>query len=267
MSSKSCLVIEACVDSVESAAAAVRGGADRLELCGNLGVGGGTTPSMGLLRAVQKAVPGTPIMVMVRPRIGDFVYSDSEFDVMLEEIEFFKLTGVAGLVFGVLTPDGEIDILRTKRFVKQAAPLQLTFHRAVDLTANYSLALNTLASVKGITRILTSGQSPSITRLHDLPQVKHAIADHCKKYPEQTLLFGSGINPDTVETVLASLANYDLREIHLTGAHWEDGGMRHRPEGMGMGAPGHAWDVWSTSQHAIRAVRSHADIWVQRAGR
>ncbi|KAF7971684.1 hypothetical protein HWV62_20128 [Athelia sp. TMB] len=207
---------------------------------------------MGLLRAVQKAVPGIPIMVMIRPRIGDFLYSDAEFDVMLEDIELFKLTGAAGLVFGVLTAEGEVDILRTRRFVKQAAPLE---------------ALKVLASVKGITRILTSGQSPSITRLDDLPQIKRAIANHCAQYPHQTLLFGSGINPDTVEAVLASLAANEIREIHLTGGHWEDGGMRHRPGGMGMGAPGHEWDIWSTSQHAIRAVRSHADVWTERMKR
>ncbi|KAF7968128.1 hypothetical protein HWV62_31797 [Athelia sp. TMB] len=181
---------------------------------------------MGLLRAVQKAVPGIPIMVMIRPRIGDFLYSDAEFDVMLEDIELFKLTGAAGLVFGVLTAEGEVDILRTR-----------------------------------------SGQSPSITRLDDLPQIKRAIANHCAQYPHQTLLFGSGINPDTVEAVLASLAANEIREIHLTGGHWEDGGMRHRPGGMGMGASGHEWDIWSTSQHAIRAVRSHADVWTERMKR
>lgn len=96
---------------------AIRGGANRLELCGNLGLGGGTTPSLGLLKAVQKAVKShnIPIMVMIRPRVGDFLYSDSEMEVMLEDIQIFSKHGAQGFVFGVLTREGRVDIERTKR--------------------------------------------------------------------------------------------------------------------------------------------------------
>jgi copper homeostasis protein len=152
------LVLEVCVDSVQSAVrlvapltydgfqillralshSAAHEGADRLEVCGNLGIGGGTTPSLGLVRAVQKAVPNIQIMVgpsftfdmstgdldtltpllglkvMIRPRVGDFVYSDEEIDVMLEDIGLFRTAGIAGVVFGVLNSDGTVDVPRTR---------------------------------------------------------------------------------------------------------------------------------------------------------
>ncbi|KAG9314098.1 CutC family-domain-containing protein [Chiua virens] len=111
------LTIEVCIDSVESAAAAVRGGANRLELCSNLGYGGGTTPSIGLLRSVKKAVPNIPIMAMVRPRAGDFVYSEGELDVMLQDISVFKEHGVQGVVFGALTASGDVDESKVKEYV------------------------------------------------------------------------------------------------------------------------------------------------------
>ena len=92
---------------------AVRGGANRLELCANLGLGGGTTPSIGLFKAVKKVSKGVPIMVMIRPRVGDFVYSALEMEVMLEDMRNFKSAGASGLVFGVLTPSGRIAIDKT----------------------------------------------------------------------------------------------------------------------------------------------------------
>ncbi|EIW64165.1 uncharacterized protein TRAVEDRAFT_41581 [Trametes versicolor FP-101664 SS1] len=109
------ITIEVCIDSVESALAAIRGGADRLELCGNLGLGGGTTPSLGLFKAVREATPdGMPIMVMVRPRTGDFLYTDAEFGIMREDIKAFKEARADGVVLGILHKDGGIDTSRTK---------------------------------------------------------------------------------------------------------------------------------------------------------
>ena len=92
---------------------AVRGGANRLELCANLGLGGGTTPSMGLYKAVKRVAQNIPIAVMIRPRVGDFAYTALEMDVMLEDIRAFKQAGADGFVFGVLTSEGRVDIDRT----------------------------------------------------------------------------------------------------------------------------------------------------------
>ncbi|KAI0936948.1 hypothetical protein AcV5_004965 [Taiwanofungus camphoratus] len=173
------LLIEVCVDSVESAIAAKQGGADRLELCANLGVGGGTTPSLGLLRAVQRAVPDTPIMVrplyavgsdhllspypdelwlmqaMVRPRTGDFLYSEAERNVMLEDMYIFKQSGASGVVFGILRKDGTVDVERVTRLANEAFPMQVCFHRAFDMTRDPIEALNDIWSIPHMTRILT----------------------------------------------------------------------------------------------------------------
>jgi len=114
----SSFTIEVCIDSVQSAINAAKAGADRFELCANLGLGGGTTPSLGLLKAVQKAAAGIPIMAMIRPRTGDFLYSDDEFNVMLEDIRVFKEHNVRGIVVGVLTALGQVDVERMKQLVR-----------------------------------------------------------------------------------------------------------------------------------------------------
>jgi len=254
------LIIEVCVDSVESALAAVRGGADRLELCANLGLGGGTTPSAGLLKVVQSAVNQTPIMVMVRPRTGDFLYSQPELEVMVEDIKTFKALGATGVVFGVLTCGGRVDIESTTRLVQQALPMQVCFHRAFDMTVDIREALMNIASIPGIIRILTSGHAKSAPS--DDSELEEMMYD-CgirKKVPGSiTLLAGSGINPATVKRVVKRLRPSGLREIHLTGGRWVEGNMWHRPEDMGMGVVGHEWSVWRTSEEAIMEVRLQVD--------
>ncbi|KAI0308366.1 copper homeostasis CutC domain-containing protein [Multifurca ochricompacta] len=238
--SESCV----CVDSVQSALSAVHGGADRLEVCGNLGVGGGTTPSFGLVRAIQKAVPHVPIMAMVRPRTGDFLYSKEELDVMLEDIEIFKNAGIAGVVFGVLNLDGTADVLRTMTLVEAALPMQVCFHRALDMTRSAIEAFDQISMIPGITRVLTSGQSISVSAgIHVLQE----LFQRSQRRQGPAILPGGGINPETIE-------------VHLSGGRWVDGGMVHRPESMGMGASVEGeWAVWLTNGSAIREVRSIID--------
>ena len=121
--------MEICVDSVQSAITAEKGGASRLELCSSL-VEGGTTPSIGLLRVIKDKVK-IPVYVMLRPRGGDFVYSECDFQVMKEDLILLKESGADGIVFDILTPNGDVDVNRSKEIIKMSRPLPITFHRAL----------------------------------------------------------------------------------------------------------------------------------------
>ena len=151
-------LLEISVETLEAALAAERGGADRIELCGNLSVGG-VTPDDALLRAVRGVVR-IPIFVMVRPRGGDFVYSSPEFAEMKRSIVNAKESGVDGVVMGLLTKDRSVDIERTREFVEFAKPLPVTYHRAFDECADLRCALEDVIQT-GAKRILTSGGAKS----------------------------------------------------------------------------------------------------------
>jgi len=148
------VLIEACVSSAADATAAIEAGAHRIELCSALEVGG-LTPSVGLIERVLAAV-SAPVMVMIRPRVGDFTPSDDEFATMLADIAAAKRAGAAGVVFGLLTADGGIDAPRTAGLIAAAEGLQTVFHRAIDFTPDPIAVAATLADL-GVTRVLTSG--------------------------------------------------------------------------------------------------------------
>ena len=147
-------VLEISVDTLEAAVAAVRGGADRIELCENLSVGG-VTPNIELMREARKHI-GVPIFAMIRPRDGDFVYSAAEFEQMKKQIELARSAGMDGVVFGILTHDAQVDVARNSTLVKLAVPLPVTFHRAFDELANLKQGLEDVIAT-GATRVLTSG--------------------------------------------------------------------------------------------------------------
>jgi len=148
------ILIEAAVESAEGAVAAERAGAHRIELCANL-TEGGTTPSAGTIAAALARV-AVPVFVMIRPRGGDFLYTAVELDVMARDIASARSLGAHGIVLGVLTGDGAVDVARTRELVDAAHPLPTTFHRAFDLSADREAALEALITC-GIRRVLTSG--------------------------------------------------------------------------------------------------------------
>jgi copper homeostasis protein len=147
-------LVEAAVETLEEALAAKRAGADRIELCANLGVGG-TTPSAGLIASVVQQV-NHPVFVMIRPRGGDFVYAADEIDAMIEDIDRARPLGIAGIVTGALRSDGSVDVESLRRLMSPAAGLPVTFHRAFDVVANRTEALVQVIDL-GASRVLTSG--------------------------------------------------------------------------------------------------------------
>ena len=147
-------LVEAAVETLEDALAAKRAGADRIELCANLGVGG-TTPSAGLIASVVPQV-NHPVFVMIRPRGGDFVYAADEIDAMIEDIDRARTLGIAGIVTGALRSDGSVDVESMRRLMSPAAGLPVTFHRAFDVAANRAEALEQVIDL-GASRVLTSG--------------------------------------------------------------------------------------------------------------
>ena len=149
------LIFEACVETLEDALVAEKHGANRIELCSALDQDG-LTPSPELtMQCLQQLT--IPVMAMVRPRGGNFVYSESEIKQMELEIEFFKQSGVAGVVFGLLTKDGTIDIENTRRLAKLASPLEVTFHKAIDYSIDVYRSFTELNAIEEVTRVLSSG--------------------------------------------------------------------------------------------------------------
>jgi len=147
-------LVEAAVETLEEALAAKRAGADRIELCASLGVGG-TTPSAGLIASVVQQA-NHPVFVMIRPRGGDFVYAADEIDSMIEDIDRARPLGIAGIVTGALRSDGSVDVESMRRLMSPAAGLPVTFHRAFDVVANRTEALEQVIEL-GASRVLTSG--------------------------------------------------------------------------------------------------------------
>ena len=180
--------IEICCGSVQSAANAKAGGAVRVELCQGL-IEGGTTPSPATIEYAVNEL-GLQVFVLVRPRGGDFCYNELEIKTMEEDVEFCKRAGVAGIVVGFLHPDGSIDTELTRRFVKLAAPLPVTFHRAFDSCPEPLRALEQIIDC-GCARILTSGCKPTAMEGADMLQQLVRQANG-----RITILAGSGVTPE-----------------------------------------------------------------------
>ena len=220
------ILIEACVNSVVSAVEAEKGGARRVELCDNL-LEGGTTPSAASIQLASKIL-SIDLNVIVRPRGGDFCYSDIEFDVMKSDILAAEELGADGVVVGILDVDGRVDTKRTGELIDIARPMNVTFHRAFDMTADPFQSLHDLIDLK-VDRILTSGQKNTAEEGIAL------ISDLVKEAGEDIIIMpGCGITPENIERLAEQTG---AREFHVFAVKKVDSLMTHRNPEAFMGAP------------------------------
>ena len=239
---KNRFLLEVCVDSVESAVAAWKGGADRLELCADLVIGG-TTPSEALFRRVRREVD-LPIRVMIRPRFGDFLYTGDEFQIMLDCVSSFKNLGADGIVTGLLRPDGSLDYERMQRIRDRAGQLYLTLHRAIDMSSD-PLDTAEMAVKCGVDTILTSGHAD--TAYAGIPVIRDLVDSYGGT---MEIMAGSGVN----ETNIAEIhERTGVRSFHLSGKKNIESGMRYRNEKVSMGLPGFSeYMVMCTDREKVR---------------
>jgi copper homeostasis protein len=216
--------LEVCIDSVESAIAAEAGGAERVELCSDL-LEGGITPSAGLIATVRRRV-GIDVFVMIRPRGGDFIYSDLELELMHEEITHAKHLGASGFVLGALNEAGRVDVAKTRTLVEQAAPLPVTFHRAMDMTPNLIESLEDVIAT-GATRVLTSGGAANV--VSGTAQIAALVEASGGRI---SIMPGGGVKPENIGE-LARLTG--AQEFHASVRTAFQSPTTYRREGVSMG--------------------------------
>ena len=219
------MLVEACVDSVAGALAAERVGARRIELCAALAEGG-TTPSAGMIEAVR-ARGAIPIVAMIRPRGGDFLYDDEELDVMRRDIVAAREAGADGVAVGVLRPDGSVDLDALRTLRDTAADLPVTFHRAFDMSRDLPAALEALVHA-GIARVLTSGAAP---RAVDGADTIDALVRQAAARVE--VMAGGGIRAADIPR----LGRAGVREVHVGGAVMVPSTMAFRRDSIAFGRP------------------------------
>lgn len=236
--------VEVCVFSIESCVNAQRAGAHRVELCGGF-YEGGTTPSQGLIRRAR-TVLSIQLYVMIRPRGGDFCYSDEELEVMRLDILTAKKCGADGVVFGILKPNGQVDTERTKELVELAKPMGVTFHRAMDVAADPLDALEAIIE-SGAERILTSGQQNTAIAGKDL--LRRLVE---KANGRIEIMAGSGVNADNA----LLLAETGVNALHLTGKAVRRGAMVYQKEGVSMasGLPADEYEIIYTNEANIKQL-------------
>ena len=239
------VLIEVCVDSVPSAVAAERGGAQRIELCSDL-LEGGITPSLGLLQAVRAGI-SVPLHVIIRPRGGDFCYSEEEFDIMHRDVEIAKRAGADGVVLGILLPSGRIDVARTRQLIELARPMSVTFHRAFDMSADLQNSLEDVCET-GANRLLTSGGEP------DCLQGADAIAKLVASARGRIcMMAGGGINAGNVAQILQRTG---VAEIHVGLATAVPSPMLVRNARVSLGkVPGREYHRAQVLEESVRELK------------
>jgi len=243
------VLLEICAGSVTSCLAAQDGGAARVEFCDNL-LEGGTTPSYGAIASAREKLR-IQLNVIVRPRGGDFLYSDAELDVMERDIVACKALGVDGVVIGLLTADGDIDVSRTRRLVELAAPMPVTFHRAFDVARDPFKALEDVIAT-GCNRLLTSGQEANALEGAAL------IRKLCEAAGERLVIMpGAGVRLNNIARLITETG---CVEYHTSGRAPFASGMRYRNERVKMGGPGQdEYAIVETSADLVKQIIAEAN--------
>lgn len=238
------MILEVCVDSVESAINAERGGADRLELCGDLIVGG-VTPSLTLFECVREKV-NVPIHVLLRPRFGDFLYSEEELEILVRQAKLFKDAGADNLVIGCLTKDGCLDMNANARIIEAAGTTPINLHRAFDMCRDMDEALED-AKKLGIVSILTSGGCASaLEGLDTLDRLKRNAGNI-------DIMAGAGVNPESLRYMKEHSC---LTSFHMSGKKGLQSQMEYRNPKVSMGLPSLSeYEIWQTDEETIRKAK------------
>lgn len=237
-------LLEVCVDSLASARAAIQGGADRLELCSALAVGG-LTPYAALLRQIR-AESAIPVRCLMRPRPGDFLYTAEEVELLCAQIAVLKEAGADGFVIGCLDADGDLDTEATGRLVRAAGSSGLTLHRAIDVSRD-PLETYRAAAALGMDTVLTSGAAASC--LEGQAVLASLLAERDRSGGPEVLI-GAGVNAGVITRLRAALSG--ARAFHMSGKTLRESGMHFRRQGVPMGLPG--LDEWHIQQTDARAV-------------
>lgn len=242
-------LLEACVDSVESAVIAERGGADRLEVCSNLIIGG-TTPGVSQFKQIREKC-GILLNVLIRPRFGDFLYTDAEFQMILEDVKLFRELGADGVVVGCLTADGNLDLDRMKKLREAAGNMSMTLHRAFDVCQDPYRALEEAVEL-GVDTILTSGQKDHCLEGKEvLEKLIHQADGRIR------ILVGSGVNAEVIGTLIEEI---HATSFHMSGKQVLESGMIYRKKDVNMGLPGLGeYDIYRTDEEQIRRARQVMD--------
>ena len=236
--------IEGCVDSHASALAACRGGADRLELCANLSIGG-TTPSPALFRLVRRDCP-VPVNVLIRPRFGDFLYDPAELEEMEDCVRQFRDLGADGVVLGVLTPEGRLDQGAMARLAEAAGNMEITLHRAFDMTRDPLEALEAAIAL-GCRTILTSGQEQdALAGAETLRTLRQRAAGRVE------IMAGCGVRAGNIRDIHTRTG---VRVFHTSGRRGPvESGMVYRRAEVSMGLPSlPEYELWRTDEAEFRA--------------